>query len=55
MREISEELLERYFKGLCTEEEAAMVEAFAPRIERFRALYRALAPEFAAARYKEKD
>src|ERR1700753_183010 len=26
MREISEELLERYFKGLCTEEEAAMVE-----------------------------
>ena len=27
MREISEELLEKYFKGLCTEEEAAMVEA----------------------------
>ena len=27
MREISEELLERYFKGLCTEEEAAIVEA----------------------------
>ena len=27
MREISEELLERYFKGLCTEEETAMVEA----------------------------
>ncbi len=27
MREISEELLERYFKGLCTEEEATMVEA----------------------------
>lgn len=27
MREISEELLEKYFKGLCNEEEAAMVEA----------------------------
>jgi transmembrane sensor len=27
MREISEELLEKYFKGLCTEEEAAIVEA----------------------------
>jgi len=27
MREISEELLERYFKGLCTEEETTMVEA----------------------------
>jgi len=27
MREISEELLEKYFKGLCTEEEAGMVEA----------------------------
>lgn len=27
MREISEELLDRYFKGLCTEEEVAMVEA----------------------------
>jgi xylulokinase len=35
--------------------EPAMVEAFATQIERFRALYRALAPKFGAARYKEKD
>jgi xylulokinase len=34
-----------------TAPEAALVEAFAARIERFRSLYRALAPEFAAARY----
>jgi xylulokinase len=32
--------------------EPALVEAFAEKIERFRALYRALAPEFAAARYR---
>jgi xylulokinase len=34
-----------------TAPEPALVEAFAPRIERFRSLYRALAPEFLAARY----
>ncbi|HEV3044777.1 MAG TPA: xylulokinase [Roseiarcus sp.] len=32
-----------------------LVAAFAPQIERFRALYRALAPEFAAMRYKAAD
>lgn len=32
--------------------EAALVAAFAARLERFRALYKALAPEFAAMRYE---
>jgi xylulokinase len=35
-----------------TKAEAALVEAFEARAESFRSLYRALAPEFAAARYQ---
>jgi xylulokinase len=35
-----------------TRPESALVEAFAARAERFRALYKALAPEFADARYE---
>jgi xylulokinase len=35
-----------------TKADAALIEAFAARIDRFRSLYRALAPEFAAARYR---
>jgi xylulokinase len=35
-----------------TRPEPALVAAFAARLERFRALYKALAPEFAAARYE---
>lgn len=37
-----------------TPPEPVLAAAFAQQIKRFRALYRALAPEFAAARYKEK-
>ncbi len=35
--------------------EPALVEAFAGQIKRFRSLYRALAPEFAATRYKKEQ
>jgi xylulokinase len=38
-----------------TPPEPKLVEAFALQIERFRALYRALAPEFAAMRYKATE
>jgi hypothetical protein len=32
-----------------------LVDSFADKIEQFRSLYRALAPEFAAARYKDDE